>query len=127
MKIFRKHNTWEPVENIFNKNLIIDFENKQEKTTVIVDLSATTKTQLLADNTEYRFGTLTSLTITYPSDFACSLSFSSGSTATTLNVSGIKFWGTDCSGGSFTPVINKRYTLVFWYDGVNVNCTVGGI
>jgi len=102
-------------------------DNKQEKTIVITDLSSTTKTQLLVNNTEYRFGTLTSLTITYPSDFACSLSFTSGSTATTLNISNVKFWGTDCNSGSLTPLANKRYNLVFWYDGVNVNCTVGGI
>lgn len=102
-------------------------DNKQGKTIIVTDLSSTLKTQLLADNTEYRFGTLTSLTITYPSDFACSLSFSSGSTATTLTISNVKFWGMDCSNGVFTPLVNKRYNLIFWFDGINVNCTTGGV
>jgi hypothetical protein len=44
------------------------------------------------------------------------------------------FWaGTDVAYDAtaqkdiFTPVANKRYTIIFYYDGVNYNGRVGGV
>lgn len=93
----------------------------------------------LADNTIYNGGTQTALTIALPSTdtigFICEVDFSSGNTATTLSYSLPDiFWaGVDVSYDAtaqkdiFKPVANKRYTIVFYYDGVNYNGRVGGV
>lgn len=93
----------------------------------------------LADNTIYNGGEQTSLTITLPSTdtigFICDVDFTSGATATTLSYSlSDIFWeGVDVAYDStaqkniFTPVANKRYTIIFYFDGVNYNGRVGGV
>lgn len=104
----------------------------------IQTLSATDSITL-ADNTIYNGGEQTSLTIALPATdtvgFICDVDFSSGNTATTLSYSLPDiFWaGTDVAYDAtaqkdiFTPVANKRYTIVFYYDGVNYNGRVGGV
>ena len=107
-------------------------------TTTIQDLS-TTDSITLADNTIYNGGEQTALTITLPTTdtigFICEVDFSSGSAATTLSYSLPDiFWeGTDVAYDStaqkniFKPVENKRYTIIFYFDGVNYNGCVGGV
>ena len=107
-------------------------------TTTIQDLSATDSITL-ADNTIYNGGEQTALTITLPTTdtigFICEVDFSSGSAATTLSYSLPDiFWeGTDVAHDStaqkniFKPVENKRYTIIFYFDGVNYNGRVGGV
>lgn len=101
-------------------------------TVIVSDTTSTTKTQLLADNTEYRLASLTSLTLTFPtltaaSYFDASLAFTSGATATTFSGTGPKYKGDNVANGVFTPAANKRYGIVFGYDGVNINAYVSGV
>ena len=95
------------------------------QTKVLTDTSSTTKTQLLENNYEYNWGTLTSLTLSAISSalltpgFISGFAFSSGSTATTFTDNASITWtGDNCSAGAFTPVASKRYNAVVWYDGV---------
>lgn len=104
----------------------------QEKST-IQTLSATDSITL-ADNTIYSGSTQTSLTINLwasPTvDSVSEVVFASGATATTLTYPNIIKWldgGTDVSGGTFTPDINKRYTIMFYYDGANTCAIVKGV
>lgn len=115
----------------------IDLTDYQEKAT-IQTLSATDSITL-ADNTIYNGGEQTALTIALPATdtigFICEVDFSSGATATTLSYSLTDiFWeGSDVAYDStaqkniFTPVANKRYTIIFYFDGVNYNGRVGGV
>ena len=115
----------------------IDLTDYQEKSN-IQTLSATDSITL-ADNTIYNGGEQTALTIALPATdtigFICDVDFSSGNTATTLSYSLPDiFWeGVDVAYDStaqkniFTPVANKRYTIIFYYDGVNYNGRVGGV
>ena len=114
-------------------------------TIVVSDFVSTTKSiAIMKDNTEYRFGTLTSLTCTLPETplngsntgrFDAVLSFTSGATATAVNLplvgGGIigvkKTIGTDVVAGIFTPAPNKRYTLMVWTDGMYTNVAVSGV
>ena len=109
-----------------------------EAQSTIQTLSATDSITL-ADNTIYNGGEQTALTIALPATdtigFICDVDFSSGNTATTLSYSLPDiFWeGVDVAYDStaqkniFTPVANKRYTIIFYYDGVNYNGRVGGV
>jgi hypothetical protein len=101
-------------------------------TVVVSDTSSTTKSQLVADNTEYRFGSLTSLTLTFPTPgatdkFDASVSFTSGATPTAFSGTGPKYKGDNVTNGVFTPVANRRYTIMFGFDGVNINAYVSGV
>lgn len=95
------------------------------QTKILTDTSSTTKTQLLENNYEYNWGTLTSLTLSSISSalltpgFISGFAFSSGSTATTFTDNASITWtGDNCSAGVFTPVASKRYNAIVWYDGV---------
>ena len=86
----------------------------------------------LADNTIYNGGTQTALTIALWSNPTVSvvaeIMFSSGSTATTLSYPNtIKWLGDDITGGLFIPVENKRYTVIFYYDGSETVGVVKGV
>lgn len=112
--------------------------NGYQHEATIQTLSATDSITL-ADNTIYNGGEQTALTIALPSTdtigFICDVDFTSGATATTLSYSLPDiFWeGVDVAYDStaqkniFTPVANKRYTIVFYFDGVNYNGRVGGV
>lgn len=92
----------------------------------------------LADNTIYNGGEQTALTIALPAtvdvSFVSEVDFSSGSTPTTLSYSltDIIWRGDDLQWNSteqkyvFVPLSNKRYTVIFDYDGVNYFGTVRG-
>lgn len=96
--------------------------------TIITDLSATTQTVTLTNNTEYRYGTLTSLAITWTtSDIRCSMAFTGGAGVTFSITAGTKIVGTDVIDNVFTPVVNKHYNLGFEFDGVNRTVYVSGV
>lgn len=98
------------------------------KALITADTTATTVILSLADNTEYQYSTLTSLTAIFPSSaYSSFISFSSGAIATLINFpAGTKFLGCDVLDGVFSPVANKRYSLGLWFDGVNNTVVVGG-
>lgn len=105
-----------------------DIVNKADKTSV-VELTGTSVTQELADNTIYQCSELSSLTITIPngitSDYISQINFESGSTATTLTAPNNIIWfGDDLTNNVFVPAVNKQYVVIFYYDGVNVRSIV---
>ena len=82
----------------------------------------------LSDNTEYRYGTLTSLTITWTtSDIHSAIAFTGGTGVTFSITAGVKIVGTDVTDGVFAPVKDKRYNLGFEFDGVNRTVYVSGV
>ena len=109
--------------------------------TAITTSADTTATLTMANNTEVRYGTVTSIELvlpsTIPDDYISSVVFTSGSPAADFDVdegttnfiypSTIKMTGENCSGGIFTPMANKRYTVILTYDGVYVSGVVGGV
>ena len=113
----------------------IDLSPYQQKPT-ITELAGTTVTQALADNTEYRAGELTALTLTLPSSygdtFESSVVFTSGATATNVTYpDGIKWSGMDIAESDgvtgFAPIANQRYNISLWYDGKYINAVVRGV
>lgn len=102
----------------------------------IIALDGTDITQEAADNTEYRAGTLTSLTIMLPTDipntYESSIVFSSGDTPTNgVFPDNIKWSGTDVVENNgviaLVPIENKRYNISLWYDGKYVNAVSRGV
>lgn len=103
----------------------------------ITALSATDSITL-ADNTIYNGSTQTSLTIAlWAAPTVASISqivFSSGATETSVSFPGTINWlGDDLIYDAilqkfiFGPVANKRYTIMFYYDGVNTVGIVKGV
>lgn len=110
----------------FNKAEVI--ATVQGKTT-ISELTAQTT---LANNTIFRANETSSVELLIPEtiedDFICEVDFTSGSTATAFTmVDTVKWTGDDITDGSFVPVGNKRYNLIFWYDGVGLNAVSRGV
>lgn len=102
-----------------------------EAKAVIETLDATDSITL-ADNTIYNGSTQTALTIAlWAAPNVASLAevvFTSGSTATTLSYPNtIKWLGDDITGGLFIPAVSKRYTIMFYYDGVETVGVVKGV
>lgn len=105
-----------------------ELATKSTKPTVITDLSSTTQTVTLENNTEYRYGTLTSLTITWTTpDIHSAMAFTGGTGIVFSITAGVKIVGTDVTDGVFTPVEDKRYNLGFEFDGVNRTVYVSGV
>ncbi len=105
-----------------------ELATKSTKPTITTDLSATTQTVTLTNNTEYRYGTLTSLTITWATpDIHSAIAFTGGTGVTFSITAGVKMVGTDVIDGVFAPVEDKRYNLGFEYDGVNRTVYVSGV
>ena len=91
-------------------------------------MTPTTQTVTLENNTEYRYGTLTSLTITWAtSDIHSAIAFTGGTGVVFSITAGVKIVGTDVTDGVFAPVEDKRYNLGFEYDGVNRTVYVSGV
>lgn len=97
------------------------------KIVVVTDTTAGDKIANPLNNYDYRFGSLsgiTSLTINAfggtlatNTDVTFSVSFLSGTTATTItNTLGVLFTGDATSGLVFTPLASKQYDIVIWYD-----------
>ena len=118
--------TYEPL----TESQINDIGKKADKTTITTS-TETTASITLVDNTEARYGEITSLTVTLSetiSDcFISSVIFKSGATATAVTVpSGVYCQGADCKNGAFLPKANKRYTMIFSYDGI-MNCYIAAV
>ena len=119
------------------KSSIEQQNNKiDELSAIIVNLDGTDITQEAADNTEYRAGTLTSLTITLPSDvpdtYESSIVFSSGDVPTNgVFPADVKWNGTDVvennGAVALVPIENRRYNISLWYDGKYVNAVSRGV
>lgn len=110
----------------FNKAEVI--ATVQGKTT-ISELTAQTT---LANNVIFRAGEISSVELLIPEtiedDFICEVDFTSGETATAFTmVDTVKWTGDDITDGAFVPVGNKRYNLIFWYDGVGLNAVSRGV
>ena len=89
----------------------------------------------LADNTCFRGASVTAFTIETPSTdfypFCSEIDFTSGNTATTITYTGSSIlWDAnsdDLVDGVFVPVANKKYTLMFWYNGTDYCGTAVGL
>ncbi|GBR72809.1 hypothetical protein NO1_0273 [Candidatus Termititenax aidoneus] len=91
---------------------------------VVTDLISTTKSITLVSGKTYNCGTLTSLTITYPSGyFAAEVNFKCGSTVTTISVPAGTIW---YSGKAPEIEANMSYRLTFQFDGFAVKANCGG-
>lgn len=107
---------------------MIDFANPNDVSAKVVNVSDTDAEIALANNTIFNCGELDSLEITAPAAanldpaFISQVNFTSGNTATELTwVSTEPVWtGDDVDGGVFVPDSNKRYTLLFYFDGVHL-------
>lgn len=102
-----------------------------ETKATITTSTETSPSITLADNTETRFAEITSLAVALPEtlsdSFISSAVFKSGATATTVTVpSDVYCQGADCKNGVFTPKANKRYTMIFSYDGI-MNCYIAAV
>lgn len=95
---------------------------------IMIDASDNTSIAL-ANNTEYRRGVVSTLSITLPESmpnvFECQVSFTSGASPTVLTLpTGISLSGDGITNGTITVQANYRYGLLFWYDGAVVWCVV---
>ena len=102
-----------------------------ETETTISTSTVTTPSITLSDNTETRYAEIASLTVTLPEtisdSFISSVIFKSGATATTVTVpSNVYCQGADCKNSAFLPKANKRYTMIFSYDGI-MNCYIAAV
>lgn len=80
----------------------------------------------LANNTVFTGGEIRRLGIGLPANvnaaFICETDFTSGTIPTTvIYPTPIKWTGDDLTSNEFVPVANKRYNVIWWYDGVNWN------
>ena len=101
------------------------------KLSQVVTVSESTLTQELANNTIYNAGELSSLIITFPAtptaDYISQVNFTSGATPTALTAPVGTVWrGSDVST-VFVPAANTRYSVLFYYDGVNMRGLVQGV
>ena len=99
--------------------------------TNIITITESTAAITPENNTEYRCGEVTSVTITLPEeipdDYAAYIVFTSGTTAAeAVYPDSIKWSGDDVIDGVFIPVASRRYNIGIWYDGVNVNAVARG-
>ena len=91
---------------------------------VVVD-TASTSPITLANNTSFRLGTISALTINAPSsydlDFECEVIFTADSTISMTYSAVSPTWsGDDVSGGVFTPVASKTYNILFFNNATAV-------
>lgn len=105
----------------------IDLSRKQDKFLIEELLNETT----LKNNTIFRGDEMLNVELFVPEDihddFLCEVDFTSGETATAFTMADtVKWTGDDITDNAFVPVANKRYNLLFWYDGVNLNGAVKG-
>ena len=85
----------------------------------------------LATNTIYNAEEMVALYITFPQvdeQYVSQLNFTSGATATAFTAPDtIKWIGNDVSDNAFVPLTNKRYAIMFYFDGVNVRGAIQGV
>lgn len=93
-------------------------------TTPTID-TASTSPITLTDNTSFRLGTISTLTIntasTYPLDFECEVVFTADSTiAIDYSALTLTWSGDDVSSNVFTPQANKTYNILFFNNATAV-------
>lgn len=102
-----------------------------DRTAPVTEILTTTVVQALADKYIYNCGEMTSVEVTLPAtipvNFSAQLNFTSGSTATTFTAPNTIKWLGDNVSTTFTPTTNKRYTVLFYSDGVNVRGLVQAV
>lgn len=101
-------------------------------TPTIITGADTTATLTPANNTEYRYGELTSLSLTVPDtpadDYATYIVFTSGEIAAEVDYPDTLKWsGDDVIDGIFTPLPSRRYNIGLWYDGEYINAVARGV
>ena len=89
----------------------------------VSDITGTTI--VIKDNNVFSMAECTSLSVSADDSMktiisASELIFVSGSTATVFSSGEIIYKGNDCVGGVFTPVTNKRYSIMYGYNGTAV-------
>ena len=123
-------NTGAVVTDIATSKLKEYIETNYPVQTIIDTTSSSPIT--LADNTSFRLGTITTLTInnatSYPLDFMCEVVFTSG-TGFSMDYSAlaITFSGDDCDGGVFTPSDAKTYNILFFNNSNNDTASLQAI
>ena len=123
-------NTGAVVTDIATSKLKEYIETNYPVQTLIDTTSASPIT--LADNTSFRLGEITTLTInnatSYPLDFMCEVVFKSG-TGFSMDYSAlaITFSGDDCDAGVFTPSDAKTYNILFFNNSNNATASLQAI
>lgn len=123
-------NTGAVVTDIATSKLKEYIETNYPVKTIIDTTSASPIT--LADNTSFRLGQITTLTInnatSYPLDFMCEVVFTSG-TGFSMDYSAlaITFSGDDCDAGVFTPTDSKTYNILFFNNSNNNTASLQAI
>ena len=123
-------NTGAVVTDIATSKLKKYIETNYPVQTIIDTTSASPIT--LADNTSFRLGEITTLTInnatSYPLDFMCEVVFKSG-TGFSMDYSAlaITFSGDDCDAGVFTPSDAKTYNILFFNNSNNDTASLQAI
>lgn len=107
-------------------------ENTKNSTAEIVIITDTDVEITLENNVIFNCGGLTDLEIVLPAsttaDFTCQVNFTSGSTETSLVAPNTIVWlGDDIESDVFVPAASKRYSVMFYYDGVNFRGIVQGV
>ena len=102
-------------------------DDKADKPTITTPTGTSAE---LADNTEARFGEVTSLTLTLPSstgdDYISAVIFTANSNTPLSYPDTIVMVGTDCIDGVFAPVSGKRYEVIVTNDGASYVGRVSG-
>lgn len=105
----------------------LESESFSRKNAIITKSSTSLE---LKNNQDARYDTVTSLTLVLPQDIAAdyvsSVAFTSNiSDLTNFNYPlTIQMSGDDCTDKVFSPMIGNRYSVFFYYDGVNINGVV---
>lgn len=119
--------------DILYASYLNDMANAIEAVSTQIIVSEETDTSLSpTNNEEYRYGSLTSLTLILPTDipddYAVWVVFSSGAEATAIDYpETIKWSGDDVLDGVFVPVEKQVYNIGLWYDGFNINGIARGV
>lgn len=97
--------------------------------TKVVELTGTITLQ---NNTIFRGQVMDLIIVTIPSafedDFICEIDFSSGDAATAFTIADtVKWTGDDITNNAFVPLINKRYNVMIFWDGLNINGIVRSV
>lgn len=110
--------------------------NKEDKVTITTDSTSTTPTKSLVTNNEYVYSNsaITTLGITlassYSAGFIASVVFKSPSTAPTVTLTNTGSYTIATKGDGtwaslvLTPTASKTVTMIFNYDGINMNVYV---
>ena len=119
--------------------------DKKADKTIITTVTEITSVPVLADNAELRFGELRALGLLIPitlydggyksDSFISSVIFKSGANVPSISIRwegdptypfDVYYQGADCKNGAFLPKANKRYTMIFSYDGI-MNCYIAAV